>query len=317
MNFINTHFEEYISVCKNKNLHESINYKTSNVEQLNNLILYGPPGCGKYTQCLKIINKFSPSQLKYEKKFNLTFNKQLFNFKISDIHIEIDMSLLGCNAKILWNDLYNKIVDIAITKPNNCFIIVCKNFHLIHNELLENFYSYMQTIHFNIINLKFILITEELSFINNNIINRCEIISIPRPTKAKYIKCIDNINIQKTNISKITNIKDNIVLANNNIKSHENICNHIVKIMISDADLNYASFRDNIYNLLILNMDIYESVWYIIQELYKLKKLQKKHLINIIKKLYVFFQYYNNNYRPIYHLESFLLYLISEIHEYT
>ena len=84
---------------------------------------------------------------------------------------------------------------------------------------MENFYSYMQTIHFNIINLKFILITEELSFINNNIINRCEIISIPRPTKAKYIKCIDNINIQKTNINKITNIKDNIVLANNNIKS--------------------------------------------------------------------------------------------------
>ena len=31
--------------------------------------------------------------------------------------------------------------------------------------------------------------------------------------------------------------------------------------------------------------------------------------------MYTFFQYYNNNYRPIYHLESFLLYLVSEIHE--
>lgn len=86
--------------------------------------------------------------------------------------------------------------------------------------------------------------------------------------------------------------------------------------MISTEDLNYASFRDNIYNLLILNIDIHESIWYILHELYKLQKLKKENIINIIKKMYVFFQYYNNNYRPIYHLESFLLYLISEIHEY-
>lgn len=317
MKFLNTHFEEYISACKKNNLHEYITYKPSSIEQLNNVILYGPSGCGKYTQSLKIIQKISPSKLKYEKKLTVIFNKQLFNFKLSDIHIEIDMSLLGCNAKILWNDLYNKILDIAIAKPNNSFIIICKNFHQIHNELLENFYSYMQTIHFNTIVLKFILITEELSFINNNIVNRCEIISVPRPTKAKYIKCIENINISKINISKIMNIKDTIALINNNnIKPHENICNYIIKKMIDTEDLNYASFRDNIYNLLILNMDIHESIWYILHELYKLQKLKKENIINILKKMYIFFQYYNNNYRPIYHLESFLLYLISEIHEY-
>ena len=98
------------------------------------------------------------------------FNKQTFNFKLSDVHIEIDMSLLGCNAKILWNEIYNKIIDIAFTKPNGCFIIVCLNFQSIHSELLENFYSYMQTFHLSLIKLKFILVTEELSFINNNII---------------------------------------------------------------------------------------------------------------------------------------------------
>ena len=62
-------------------------------------------------------------------------------------------------------------------------------------------------------------------------------------------------------------------------------------------------------------MDIHESIWHIVKELYNKKKITNNQIENMIKKMYTFFQYYNNNYRPIYHLESFLLYLISEIHE--
>ena len=315
MKFLNIHYDEYINNVEKFNLHDNIKYNNSvKIENLNNIIFYGPPGCGKYTQCLNLIRQYSPSELKYEKKLMHIFNKQTFNFKISDIHIEIDMSLLGCNAKILWNEIYNKILDITFTKSNGCFIITCTNFHQIHSELLENFYSYMQTFHFDSIKLKFILITEELSFISNNIINRCEIISIPRPTKSKYLKCSRN-NLSNISTNKINNIKD-IIANNNNTKYHENICNYIVKVIInSNNDLNYAVFRDTIYDLLILNMDIHESMWYIVKELYNKKKIKNNKIENIIKKMYTFFQYYNNNYRPIYHLESFLLYLISEIHE--
>jgi len=311
--YLNTHFDEYIEDCNDNNLHSKIKIKTKNIENLNNLLIYGPPGCGKYTQCLNIISKFSASNLKYEKKLLHIFNKQTFNFKLSDIHIEIDMSLLGCNSKILWNEIYNKILDIAFTKPNRCFIIVCYNFHVIHNELLENFYSYMQTFHLNMVKLKFILITEELSFIHNNIINRCEIITVPRPTKSSYNKCIKNNNIK--NVSNMTNIKDIKSNNKNMIKYHENICKFIVDKIVDYENINLVSFRDNIYDLLILNMDIHESIWFIIYELFERNMIKEERIIEIIKKKYVFFQYYNNNYRPIYHLESFLLYLISEIHE--
>jgi len=315
MKFLNTHYDEYI-INNNNNLHNNIVYNNDTcIENLNNIIYYGPPGCGKYTQCLNLIKQYSPSELKYEKKLLHIFNKQTFNFKISDIHIEIDMSLLGCNAKILWNEIYNKILDITLTKSKGYFIIVCTNFHQIHSELLENFYSYMQTFHQDSIKLKFILITEELSFINNNIINRCEIVCVPRPTKSKYIKCIKVNNLNNISTSSINNIKD-IIVNNDNIKYHKNVCNYIVKLIInSNNDLNYAVFRDIIYDLLILNMDIHESMWCIIKELYDKKKITNNKIENIIKKMYIFFQYYNNNYRPIYHLESFLLYLVSEIHE--
>jgi len=36
----------------------------------------------------------------------------------------------------------------------------------------------------------------------------------------------------------------------------------------------------------------------------------------IMKKMYEFLQFFNNNYRPIYHLESFMFFLVKKIHEF-
>ena len=56
---------------------------------------------------INIIKEFSQSNLKYERKINITTLKnKLYIIKISDIHFEIDMDLLGCNAKLLWNDIF-------------------------------------------------------------------------------------------------------------------------------------------------------------------------------------------------------------------
>ena len=77
-------------------------------------------------------------------------------FKISDIHFEVDMQILGCNAKILWNQLYYLIIDIVSSRANKKGIIVCKNFQDIHTELLDIFYSYMQTLHHMNINIDYI-----------------------------------------------------------------------------------------------------------------------------------------------------------------
>ena len=146
MKFHETHFEEYI---KKENLHPKLekiynhNFPKT-INKLGNLIFYGPSGVGKYTQMLNSIKQYSPSELKYEKKISLTFNKQQYFFKISDIHYEIDMSLLGCNSKLLWHDIYQQLIDIVSAKSEKSGIIVCKYFNEIHSELLENFYSYMQ-----------------------------------------------------------------------------------------------------------------------------------------------------------------------------
>lgn len=142
---------------------------------------------------LKSIKQYSPTELKYERKISVTHNKQQYFFKVSDIHYEIDMSLLGCNSKLLWHDIYQQVVDIVSAKTDKYGIIVCKDFHEINSELLENFYSYMQQNTSLSVDIKFIILTKELSFIPDNILNCCEVINISRPSKSAYHKCSKEI----------------------------------------------------------------------------------------------------------------------------
>ena len=318
MKFHETHFEEYITANQKEDLHPKLdkvfNKFPKKINDLRNLIFFGPTGVGKYTQMLKAIKRYSPSDLKYEKKISVTFNKQQYFFKISDIHYEIDMSLLGCNSKLLWHDIYLQIVDIVSAKTEKSGIILCKYFHEIHGELLENFYSYMQQNNANSIDLKFILITEHISFIPDNILNCCEIINIPRPTKAVYSKCIKNKLPTSTRLENITNVKNLHREIDSLMMPHKIICDKILDSMIKINDLKYLKFRDLLYDIFIYNLDITDCVWYIISELVKQKKIKPTEVSNILIKTYSFFQYYNNNYRPIYHVENYLFYITSIIH---
>ena len=123
MKFLETHFEDYVQTSKKQNLHPKLekifNKFPNKMSSLKNIIFYGPAGIGKYTQMLKSIKQYSPSELKYEKKISILFNKEPFFLKISDIHYEIDISLLGCNSKLLWHDIYTQLVDIILAKNEN------------------------------------------------------------------------------------------------------------------------------------------------------------------------------------------------------
>ena len=320
MKFYETHFEEYINVIQKQNLHPKLEkiYKKfpNSLHELKNVIIYGPSGVGKYTQMLNLIKKYSPTELKYEKKISVNFNKQSYFFKISDIHYEIDMSLLGCNSKLLWHEIYTQIIDIISAKTDKSGIIVCKYFHEIHSELLENFYSYMQKNSAISIDIKFILITEELSFISDNILNCCEIINIVRPSKTNYNKCLKNKIPAKLNLENITNIKTLNVFNEELMLPYKMICNKIIDNMTKINDMKFLKFRDIIYDIFIYNLDITECIWYILSTHVKAKRIKKEFLSDVLIKTYSFFQYYNNNYRPIYHLEKYLFYLIKIIHNY-
>ena len=318
MKFYDTHFEDYIHNNTQLSLHPTLTnlYKTfpSTLHEFKNLIFYGPKGVGKYTQMLAAIKKYSPTELKYEKKLSITYNKNNYVFKISDIHYEIDLSLLGCHSKLLWNEVYNQIVDIILSKAENKGIIVCKYFHEIHSELLESLYSYMQTLTTSTIDLKFIIITEQLSFIPDNILNCCKVITVPRPSRSLYNKCLGN-KLKKNNIAlnEITNMKNIQASITQLMLPHEVICTKIIETITNIEEMKYLELRDQLYDIFIYHLDVTECIWYITEKLIREKKLKDNDINDVLVKTYSFLQYYNNNYRPIYHLEYYIFYLIMKV----
>ena len=59
---IENHFNDYIREFEKINLHPNIKYSAQSMNNKPdcNLIFYGHPGVGKYTQALSIIKRFSP-----------------------------------------------------------------------------------------------------------------------------------------------------------------------------------------------------------------------------------------------------------------
>jgi len=317
MKYFETSFVDYINKVEKNNLHSELeNFNESlpkDVKNLPHLILYGPSGVGKYTQALNIIKKYSKSNLKYERKINIFYKKE-YTFKISDIHFEIDMSLLGCNAKLLWNEIFYNIIDIVSTKPSLTGIILCKNFHNIHSELLDIFYSYMQTILHKNIKLVYIFLTENISFISDSILTCSEIVPIARPKKMTYKKCTGltiGKNIKLKDITNIKNLYSKIYILQ---KPYENISKRILYFIINYKKINFLELRDSLYDIFICHLNLTDCIWYILNYLIHENFIKSENINDIMVKLTDFFILYNNNYRPIYHLEQFLLYLCKKIH---
>ena len=367
MKFYETHYEEYISAIEEYNLHpeldDFINAAPDQISQFGNLIVYGPSGVGKYSLMLNLIKKYSPSELKYDKKMTLQTEKQQYIYRISDIHYEIDMSLLGCNSKILWHDVFLQIVDIVSVKTEKVGIIVCKNFHSIHNELLEIFYSYMQQYNHPQLNLqiKFILLTEHVSFFPNSILNNCFLVNVTRPSREQYLKmvtgtqrirvpthqfttelqkfhhkisnpkqkqsqCFEDIklfmedSVESKGILNAKELRSFSLYKDENVKIPKDIfntiCNSIIKEMNDPSRFVITNFRDTIYDILIYNLDATECIWYVISHFIGESRLSSDDLRDILDKTFVFLKHYNNNYRPIYHLESIFIYIITKLYHY-
>ena len=311
-------FERKIQTCNNNNLHKKLekyyDKLPSNLSELNNLILYGSDGIGKYTQALKIIEKYSSSKLKYEKNIIINNIDNEHIIKISDIHYEIDMNILTCNSKTLWELFYNKIIDSILIKPEKNGIILIKNFQNINNDLLEIFYDYMQTKINKIYDIKFIIISNAIGFIPINIINRSQIINFNRPTKSCYEK---NLKIKLSCDPNIINNINYIINDTMSLCNKKQYLDHLIKSIINVNNSNMYNIRENIYNLFIYNYNIYDSMTYILDFLINNNYININNCNDLFIKLINILYCYNNNYRQIFHLERFIVYLINKVNGFT
>ena len=271
------------------------------LEKIQNLIFFGSRGIGKYYQALAYIKKFSPSKLKYNKKMYI--NKYDYYIKISGIHFEIDMESLGCNCKVLWSDIQKQIIDSMISLKISKAIILCKNFHMINKDLLQNFKNIMLP------SCSYIFLTEHVGFIPNKILQTSEIIAF-RNIKKKTLKQFEN---------KMNDSENMLAYKKQKLKKYHNIkyindkhINNIIDYLDnSKSSFSYLMLREHIYNLLIYQCNIEYCIWYFINNYINTKSI--KQMENVMIELYNFFRLYNYNYRPIFHLEHILLYIYNNV----
>ena len=301
-----------------------------------NYIFYGPPCSYKYKNVLKLLQHFSPSNLKYEKKLHINLTKTEFYIKISDIHYEIDIENFIYNSKSLWNEIYAIIYNSIASSPIKRGYIVFRNFDKINYDLLDLLYNYMQKELFSTLNIKYIIITECVSFIPMKIINICKILNFAKLSKKNiYTLCNKN---NKQFFKKLTNTSNDTLICSkadtiynkvnnpniftyldisNNMKyieQHSAICNTYINL-ITNNNYNITNIRTLLYDILINHLNSHECFFYIIQSLIVNKLINANKVSDLIFNSIFFFKNYNNNYRPIFHLESFTLYLIELINE--
>ena len=303
-----------------------------------NYIFYGPACSYKYKNALKLLQHFSPSNLKYEKKLHINLTKTEFYIKISDIHYEIDVENFIYNSKSVWNEIYNIIYNSIASSPFKKGYIVFRNFDKINYDLLDLLYNYMQKELFSNLNIKYIIITECVSFIPMKIINVCRIINFAKLSKKNIQSICNKSNklffkklnsatkdtnlITSSNVDTIYNKVNNPNIfthldISNNIKyieQHSAICDTYIN-MICNNNYNITNIRTLLYDILINHLNSHECFYYIIQTLIVNKLINPTKISDLIFNSIFFFKNYNNNYRPIFHLESFTLYLIELINE--
>jgi hypothetical protein len=136
--------------------------------------------------------------------------------------------------------------------------------------------------------------------------------------KSKSV--LENIfkNIEKEEIINIKEFRSFRLLKNvqNIPKDIFNIiCDNIIQEILTPEKNTFTGFRDTLYDILTYNLDMTECLWYILRHFIEHQLLNQKDTSFILIKTHRFLKYYNNNYRPIYHLEFILYYIMNKIHK--
>lgn len=313
-------FEDYVKAkCDDYDIHPNIteaNSRIHSTNRLSNVIYYGPDGVGKYSCALDYIRRFSPSNLAYEKRMTVDTSKGEVVIKISDVHFEIDIGLLGCNAKHIWSEIIKHINDVVALRKEKKAFVLCKGFHEIHPELLDSFYSYMQTTNRSN-RIAYVILTNTLSFLPDTILKRCITFSVARPSRQMLSR------MHKVGRDAETHNIVNLRQWKNGSTGHhrrfivddvvEMLCN--MKSEDDTSKFDFIELRDKLYCVFVLNHSAWATIWEILSSLLALGKVPADKENEVVDETYRFLELFSNNYRPIYHLERYTYFLATIVNE--
>jgi hypothetical protein len=313
-------FNEYI-------INKDITHKLKNFIKydIDNLILYGKEGSGKFTLLKSLLNEYYNKDIKTSLvsfKINTNYN----NYKNISIynsiyHFEIVINKYFVSNKVLLMNLLNIITSDSSVNNNDYKIIIIRNLHYANTEFILSIKNIIEKKYNSI---KFLLTTTNLT---NVIILKpfCALVRIKYSPKNDISNCINkyvksnNIKIKKNVIEtivnenysyglnkiliklekKIINVKyDDILLDNYNI---------ILQLMNEKKLININKIRNILYDLQSKNINIETIFKLLIDYIIKSKIKEKETVIDMI--IY-YNKNYNKSYKNIIQIESLIINII-------
>ena len=289
---------------------------------LGNYIFFGREGCGKYTMALNYIREYSENRLHSLRTLNLTFNKKTYVLPMSDVHFEVEMNLLGSSAKSLWVHIMQNVYDITVARRRKMSIVLCKNCHTITNEHMDIMQSYVK--HSSDPSRKcevyYVFLTEHLSFIPREISHVFVVVRVPIYARQLVASTGD----EAASVS----VGGNRICAEVLGPSHAEVCaeagsasqlfkyrsiidstieRHIYRFRPEDL----TSIRNAIYDIFIYHISPYDVVWSVFSRCCVRQSTSWGHGVfeSLCFYIHEMFAQYNSNYRPILHIEKWVVHM--------
>ena len=308
---------EYLASAREQPLHSwltSIIQSTpTDPRSLPHLLLHGPPGVGKYTCALRLLEKYSPSALKYEKKLSVPAYKPgaaPVDLRMSDVHFEVDLSMLGCNAKPLWAAIYGAIGDANAVASGQHSFVLCRQLESAPRDLLVQLsplltYRPRRP-------LTFILITEHACRLPSCLVERCRRLTIPRPSQAAYQRI--GAPAARIDRSTISNIKP-LLSGTEQVEVYRPSARTICASVADPDNIDLYAVRLSIYDALIRGLEPGRLVREVLSEAEASGLVGEAGNPAMLRLARDFFAAYKHYYRPIYHLETLAVSLAKLVHE--
>lgn len=215
-------FDEYLRVAALAPWHPELKCAVfarapATLAECPHLLFHGVAGAGKYTQALVFLERYSPSRLSVVKKMVVPISgsgddgwgcggsrggssgggsAEEMQVRRSDVHFEVDLSLLGCNTKTLWPILHAHMLETVasgvVGGGSGVAVVLCKKFHELPRECMAGFSHYLRDNHMDVggssaalpTRLVFMLLSEEVSFLPAELLDMCVRVPIALPTSV-------------------------------------------------------------------------------------------------------------------------------------
>lgn len=300
--------------------------------KLPNLIFHGDYGSGKSNAILYFLKNLLNSDKVYNRtstilNVNDSNNEWPINIIKSPFYFELDAQDFGYNDKKILSAFVSQICKNMNVITNKYNIIIIKNAEKLTKDAQYTFRRIMEN---NFKSCRIIFSTHNTSLIDSSITSRCVMFRIPSPKNKElydylnYICDLEKIEFNSPDLKELVikserNINTGLFLLHvqydnsdyeNKDLPAEKFINAVNKCIKNYEFYNPLDVRKKLYFLLLHNIEINDfmdkSVLFILKNIETDFITKKK----IIKAAMYYTKTLNMGYRSIFHLESYINYII-------